>query len=71
MKRKIQEILTGVEGEMKRIRLAPEEPFTGMTKDTRVPAVKRGREVQSLKEKLPEKKGKAVGVVSFMGFILT
>lgn len=58
MKRTIEQIITGVEEEFKRPRLAPEEPFVGMTKDTRVPATKRGREAEALKEKLPEKRGK-------------
>lgn len=55
MKRKLEEIITGVEDEMKRTRLAPEEPFTGMP----IPRVsKRDREEQALKETLPEKKGR-------------
>lgn len=58
MKRTLEQIITGVEGEIKRTRLAPEEPFTGMTKDTRVPATKRGREDKTLRETLPEKKGR-------------
>ena len=58
MKRKIGEIITGVEQETKKKRESPEEPFVPITRPVvRVP--KRGREEKALKEVLPEKKGKA------------
>lgn len=55
MKRKIDEIITGVDEEMaKKIKMSPEEPFIPMTKPViRVP--KREREEESLRERLPEK----------------